>query len=121
MLRGRLPHDGWLSSPGHRALRCVRGSTLADGDRPDPDEAEKLTLASTEGKIQLALRNPLDKSTPATHGIRSAGLLGAVATTPRPTARLAVDRPAPAPAAAEPATVEIIRGDKRVREIVRQE
>ncbi len=26
----------------------------------NPDEAERLTLASTEGKIQLALRNPLD-------------------------------------------------------------
>ena len=32
----------------------------------NPDEAEKLTLASTEGKIQLALRNPLDKTAPPT-------------------------------------------------------
>ena len=32
----------------------------------DPEEAERLTLASTEGKIQLALRNPLDKTMPAT-------------------------------------------------------
>ena len=32
----------------------------------NPDEAEKLTLASTEGKIQLALRNPLDKTAPVT-------------------------------------------------------
>ena len=31
----------------------------------DPCEAERLTLASTEGKIQLALRNPLDKTMPA--------------------------------------------------------
>ena len=30
----------------------------------NPDEAERLTLASTEGKIQLALRNPLDKTAP---------------------------------------------------------
>ena len=30
----------------------------------NPDEAERLTLASTEGKIQLALRNPLDRSAP---------------------------------------------------------
>ena len=36
----------------------------------NPDEAERLTLASTEGKIQLALRNPLDKTAPATAGIR---------------------------------------------------
>ncbi|HEX2461683.1 MAG TPA: Flp pilus assembly protein CpaB, partial [Vicinamibacterales bacterium] len=32
----------------------------------DPLEAERLTLASTEGKIQLALRNPLDKTAPPT-------------------------------------------------------
>src|SRR5438093_700064 len=42
----------------------------------DPEEAERLTLASTEGKIQLALRNPLDKTMPATHGIKPAALLG---------------------------------------------
>jgi pilus assembly protein CpaB len=32
----------------------------------NPREAERLTLASTEGKIQLALRNPLDPSAPTT-------------------------------------------------------
>src|SRR5689334_13516664 len=42
----------------------------------NPDEAEKLTLASTEGKIQLALRNPLDKTAPATPGVRPAVLMG---------------------------------------------
>ena len=31
----------------------------------NPDEAERLTLAASEGKIQLALRNPLDRSAPA--------------------------------------------------------
>ena len=35
-----------------------------------PEEAERLTLASTEGKIQLALRNPMDKTAPATSGIK---------------------------------------------------
>jgi pilus assembly protein CpaB len=85
----------------------------------DPEEAERLTLASTEGKIQLALRNPLDKTTPATRGIRPAALLGGLATTPRPIARIATAKPAaPAP---EPFTVEIIRGDKRARETVHQE
>ena len=34
----------------------------------DPEQAERLTLASTEGKIQLALRNPLDKGAPTTAG-----------------------------------------------------
>jgi pilus assembly protein CpaB len=85
----------------------------------NPEEAERLTLASTEGKIQLALRNPLDKATPSTRGIKPAALLGAVATTPRATAR-----PSSVSAAAGPsdfATVEVIRGDKRAREAVRQE
>ena len=87
----------------------------------DPNEAERLTLASTEGKIQLALRNPLDKTTPATKGIRPAALLADMATTPRPIARPAA-RPANA-VAVSPAypVVEIIRGDKRDQEPVRQE
>src|SRR4029077_6630747 len=50
----------------------------------DPSESEKLTLAANEGKIQLALRNPLDKATPVTRGVKPAVLLGVVATTPRP-------------------------------------
>jgi pilus assembly protein CpaB len=93
----------------------------------DPLEAERLTLASTEGKIQLALRNPLDKSAPPTPGIRPAGLIGsapiarpAVARSrpaPAPTQTVARVAPAPAPLPA----VEIIRGDKRVQEVVRQE
>src|SRR5229473_2938553 len=85
----------------------------------DPEEAERLTLASTEGKIQLALRNPLDKATPATRGIRPAVLLGLAASTPKPTRIVAVAKPTPA--APELPTVEIIRGDKRAREVVRQE
>ena len=41
-----------------------------------PEQAERLALASTEGKIQLALRNPLDQGAPATPGIKPAVLLG---------------------------------------------
>jgi pilus assembly protein CpaB len=92
----------------------------------DPDQAERLTLASTEGKIQLALRNPLDLAAPVTHGIRPAVLLGMAAVTPQAVARVSSGRrPAPptAAAAATPdyASVEIIRGDKRTREVVRGE
>jgi pilus assembly protein CpaB len=83
----------------------------------DPGQAERLTLASTEGKIQLALRNPLDKETPATPGIRPAALLGAPATTPKAITRVVVRS---APTSNLP-TVEIIRGDKRTLEGVRQE
>ena len=90
----------------------------------DPIEAERLTLASTEGKIQLALRNPLDKTAPVTPGIKPAALMGAAVpssaprlrTTPRPAAPQAAAAPVvPAPMP----TVEIIRGDKRAQEVVR--
>jgi pilus assembly protein CpaB len=89
-----------------------------------PEEAERLTLASSEGKIQLALRNPLDREAPATRGIKPAALLGA-ASTPAPvrvarSQTAAVKAEAPRPVAEAP-TVEIIRGDKRAREVVRQE
>ena len=88
----------------------------------DPEQAERLTLASTEGKIQLALRNPLDRLTPATKGIRPAALLGAPATTPKAVARVGTPNVArPTSAVAEPVTVEIIRGDKRAREVVREQ
>ena len=93
----------------------------------NPEEAERLTLASTEGKIQLALRNPLDKTMPVTQGIRPSALLGygaptragvarqRVATSKAPIVEAPVVVPEPA------ATVEIIRGDKRAHEVVRQE
>ena len=91
----------------------------------DPDEAERLTLASTEGKIQLALRNPLDKTTPATPR-RQAGGAARPCRRPRPPAReprRVGDRPPNRRRASAPSTptVEIIRGDKRAHEVVRQE
>jgi pilus assembly protein CpaB len=88
-----------------------------------PVEAERLTLASTEGKIQLALRNPLDNETPPTQGVKPAALLGLAPPTVRQVnngRRVAVVTPPPAPGPDLP-TVEIIRGDKRAREVVRQE
>ena len=53
-----------------------------------PEQAETLALASTEGKIQLALRNPLDQGAPQTPGIRPAVLLG-MARGPAPAQRSA--------------------------------
>jgi pilus assembly protein CpaB len=95
----------------------------------DPEEAERLTLASTEGKIQLALRNPLDKGIPLTRGIGPAALLGYGAPTRTATARTATAHlrstgaaaPAPMAAPAPEPTVEMIRGDKRAHEVVREE
>jgi pilus assembly protein CpaB len=92
----------------------------------NPEEAERLTLASTEGKIQLALRNPLDKATPLTQGIRPAALLGFGAPTRNAVARARTTSGKGGPTAVamvplEMPTVEIIRGDKRAHEVVRQE
>jgi pilus assembly protein CpaB len=87
----------------------------------NPLEAERLTLASTEGKIQLALRNPMDQTTPPTQGVRPAALLGSGMSAP--IRRVAANNNAPRPEV-RPAplpTVEIIRGDKRAQEPVTQE
>lgn len=86
-----------------------------------PDEAERLTLASNQGKIQLALRNPLDKTTPVTRGIKPAALLGSAVPVARTRAPQVQAKAESLPPASEPQTVEIIRGDKRAREVVRQE
>jgi pilus assembly protein CpaB len=85
----------------------------------DPAQSERLTLASTEGKIQLALRNPLDKGAPPTPGVKPAALLGFVPATR--TASVARKVVAVAPGAPSQPTVEMIRGDKRSQEVVHQE
>lgn len=41
----------------------------------DPAQAERLTLGSTKGQIQLALRHPLDMDTVATDGVRATRLI----------------------------------------------
>lgn len=87
-----------------------------------PEESEKLTLGATEGKIQLALRNPLDKEMPETPGIQPASLLGGARAARKPAGSSArASRPVASVAAvAQPEpTVEIIRGDKRAQEVVR--
>jgi pilus assembly protein CpaB len=96
-----------------------------------PEEAERLTLAATEGKIQLALRNPMDKTAPATTGIKPEVLIAGGLMPTRPVVPVrrttggggAPRASAPAPVAAAPVlpTVEMIRGDKRATEVVNQE
>jgi pilus assembly protein CpaB len=90
-----------------------------------PEDAERITLAQSEGQIMLALRNPLDTDPSDTRGIRTAGLLGAP--NPPPVApRAAVKRkPDPVPAVEAPPPpprtymVEAIRAAKRTEEVVR--
>ena len=91
----------------------------------NPEQAERLALASTEGKIQLALRNPLDQGAPETPGIKPAGLLGSKTQVAAPAPRVARARKPDAkpletiPAPAPPPSVEIIRGDKRTVEVIK--
>jgi pilus assembly protein CpaB len=72
-----------------------------------PEESETLTLSSTEGKIQLALRNTLDVDSVSTAGIRIDGLVGSR----RPRTPAPVSAPTlPAPG---PTIVETYRGGAR--------
>lgn len=79
-----------------------------------PDDAQKLTLASNQGHIQLALRNPLDTRQQDLSATRSASLykiapIVAAPVQPRP-------RHVAAPTAPPPPmvfTVEVYKGDKK--------
>jgi pilus assembly protein CpaB len=90
-----------------------------------PEQSERLALASNEGKIQLALRNPLDQGAPETPGVKPAVLLGiAAAKAPaKPVQTTAKKASGPvtqaAPVAAPLPTVEVIRGDKRSSEVIK--
>jgi pilus assembly protein CpaB len=82
-----------------------------------PEDAQKLTMASSEGHIQLALRNPLDTSEENLAVLRDSSLyrIGGPAADPRP-ARTRVRRVAAAPKPAPAPSmyvVEMIKGDKR--------
>jgi pilus assembly protein CpaB len=90
-----------------------------------PDDAEKMTLASEEGRVMLALRNPLDTAPTKTEGARMASLLGEASPPPlkktTPEGRT-VAKAAPKPAPPPPPkiyTVETIRAAKRAEEEVR--
>jgi pilus assembly protein CpaB len=90
-----------------------------------PEQSERLALASTEGKIQLALRNPLDQGAPQTPGIKPSILMGAVKAPAQAPTRTASAKPRPGqPVTMESAapvapTVEMIRGDKRATEVIK--
>jgi pilus assembly protein CpaB len=89
-----------------------------------PQDAEKITLAASEGSIMLTLRNPMDRKPTETDGIKTASLMGA-APPPPPVVktvqnrRVAVTPPPPPAPVAKIYTVEAIRGAKRSEEVVR--
>jgi pilus assembly protein CpaB len=69
-----------------------------------PEQAEQLSLASTNTQLQLVLRNPLDHNVAKTSGTAMSVLFGAKPKTPEepraeaPTARPAAPRPRPSQA-----------------------
>lgn len=95
-----------------------------------PEQAEKLALASSEGKLQLVMRNSIDQGNEQTQGINKRQLLGGDRAAPQPEpGSLKSERPAqppaprrvrvqaeakPAPAPPAPRTsVEMIEGAKK--------
>jgi pilus assembly protein CpaB len=73
-----------------------------------PEDGEKLVLAATQGRVQLALRNMLDDVETATRGVAVANLINASAPPP------GAARAGTAGPAAQPRTVvETIRGGQR--------
>jgi pilus assembly protein CpaB len=77
-----------------------------------PDDAQKLALATAQGRIQLALRNPMDTSQ---SDVAAIGMHSLYQKTEAPAP---VFHPKPKPvtvtqAPAPPPTVEVIKGDKR--------
>jgi pilus assembly protein CpaB len=82
-----------------------------------PEDAQKLTLASQEGRIQLSLRNPLDTNQQRLPSVRNAVLYGASAPTPTPAANTKpkVRRVVPKQVTpqASPYTIEVIRGQEK--------
>ena len=84
-----------------------------------PDDAERLTLASSQGHIQLALRNPLDTQQTDVAAVKSNSLYKngaepAPATEPRSRPkRVVVQAP---PSIPTTYTVEVYKGDKKEEE-----
>ena len=116
-----------------READTVRAVTL----QVTPDQAERLALASTEGKLQLVMRNSVDQDDSKTNGVDKKGLLNNIHALPipepgalkseqpkmetKPVAfklHVKAERPQAAPAAAPQqaaprASVEMIEGAKK--------
>jgi pilus assembly protein CpaB len=81
-----------------------------------PEDAEKLTTASSQGQFQLALRNPLDLDEAKTRGSQLSQLIRGAAPTPAPAVRAPrrVPQVIAAPPPVAPATnIEVIKGEQR--------
>jgi len=93
-----------------------------------PEQAEMLTLANGEGRIQLVLRNGSDQNIEKIRGSHVAELYGAVAPAPkpaesprprpRPVETAAVVAPPPPPPPPPPDQIIVIRGTQKSVEVV---
>jgi pilus assembly protein CpaB len=78
----------------------------------NPEQANKLTMASTNGRIHLALRNTIDTKLVESPPVYMSGLLGGRPPQPAPKAKTKV-KATPPPPPLPPLVVEVIRGDKK--------
>lgn len=83
-----------------------------------PEQAETLALASTQGRLQMAMRNQLDTLPIKTNGARVSALLGPVRPAPQPPSVLGYRRggaviTSPRAPATEETIVEGFRGGER--------
>lgn len=82
-----------------------------------PEQAEILTLAGTQGSVQLILRNGSDNSIEKTSGSTVSQLYGVkakpVSVAPRPRPKPVVVAPAPPPPPPPPPEVIVIRGNQK--------
>jgi pilus assembly protein CpaB len=87
----------------------------------NPEQAEILSLASSETRIQLVLRNPLDNETAKTNGSDMSDLFGDIRPKPAPAKVAAaskpvfvpIPQPVPPPAVLQSQRVEVFNGPKR--------
>jgi pilus assembly protein CpaB len=77
-----------------------------------PDDANKLTMASTQGKIQLALRNTIDTKKNDPKAVMDASLFSAEGAVTKPVRAPGKKSTGP-PAAPPPYVIEVITGNKR--------
>lgn len=81
-----------------------------------PEDANALTMASTQGRIQLALRNTLDSKKVNPPPVLQASLFGGDAVPPPPAVAKNAHPPAAKPSVVQPPdsfNVEVYRGDKK--------
>ena len=83
-----------------------------------PEDAERLTLASSEGRIQLSLRNPLDTHSDPVDAANAKGLYkgGTVPVAPprttiHPVKQQKTEKPRPSPSVL---SIEVYQGDRKM-------